>query len=204
VKQSARELVRLCLRKDPLAWEAFVKRYANLVFWAVERSFTRCRFPFRHEDLEDTFQQVFSHLWERGLKGARGVERLEGWLAIVSYRIALDVVRRERKRGKTVSFEERVTQGEGAERRMGEFLSDRRKNPREVLEGKFREDAVKEILDTLSEKESSVLRLNLLEEKTHSEISELLKIPIGTVSSLIKRTKEELALLLKKRLGERG
>lgn len=202
MKRSAQDLVRLCLKKDSQAWEEFVRRYANLIHWALKRSFERCRFPFRPEDLEDTFQQVFSHLWEKGLKGAVGVEKLEGWLTIVTYRIALDVARREKRRHRTVSFQERVSDGEGSEHLIGELLPDKSEGPREKVDRKLLGEAVKDVLNTLSEKESSILRLNLIEEKTHSEISELLKIPIGTISSLVKRTKEKVALLLKKELGE--
>ena len=201
MKQSPQELVQLCLKKDPSAWEEFVKRYAQLIFWAIERSFRRCRFSFRQEDLEDTFQQVFSHLWEKGLRGAAGIEKLEGWLVVVSYRIAVDTVRREKRRDRLVSLEERVGK-EGNERRIEDLLPHGGKNPREKLEGKLLEEAVEEALSSLAEKEALILRLNLVEEKTHSEISELLKIPIGTISSLVKRTKEKAAHLFKKRLGE--
>ena len=202
MKQSPHQLVRLCLKRDLSAWEEFVKRYAPLIYWAIERTFRRSRFSFRQEDLEDTFQQVFSHLWEKGLKSAEGVERIEGWLAIVSYRVAVDVVRRDKKRDRLVSLNERIGENEGSEKRIEDLLPDHGKNPREKLEGKLLEEAVNEILNSLSEKEALILRLNLIEEKTHSEISELLKVPIGTISSLVKRTKEEAALRFKKRLGE--
>lgn len=190
MKRSAQELVRLCLRKDPLAWEEFVSRYANLVYWAIERSFTRYQFPYRSEDLEDVFQQVFSHLWEKGLGRAEGVGRLEGWLTIVSYRVTLDVMRKESKRMRTLSLEETAS------------LQDQGGDPRQKTEETLFEETVENILCSLTEKESLILRLNLLEEKTHSEISELLKIPIGTISSIIQRTKEKVAVLLKEHLKE--
>ena len=202
MKQSADALVRLCLKKDPSAWEEFVRRYAQLIYWAIERTFRRCHFAFRREDLEDTFQQVFSHLWEKGLKRAEGFEKIDGWLVIVSYRVAVDVVRREKRRERLVSMEERIGESGGGEKRIEDLLPHQGKNPREKLEGKLLEEAVNEILNSLSEKEALILRLNLIEEKTHSEISELLKIPIGTISSLVKRTKEEAAIRFKKRLGE--
>ena len=188
--QSTRELIRLCLKKDSSAWEEFVRRFERVVFWAVERSFKRCDFPYRREDLEDLFQQVFSHLWEKGLKEAVGVERLEGWLAVVSYRVTVDYVRREGKLGRRL-----VPLEEGLEE-----LLPSAENPRKGTEEELFQESLDPIFKELSEKEASVLKLNLLEEKTHAEISQLLKIPIGTVSSLIQRTKEKVAKVLKRRL----
>ena len=204
MKRSTQELLRLCLEKDPLAWEEFVSRFSHLVYWAIERSFTRCHFSFHPEDLEDAFQQLFSYLWEKGLREAKGIERLEGWLTIVSTRTAIDYVRKESKvkRG-ALSLEARMGGGGEEEKSLGELLPSAVKNPREQTEEKLFEKSLQEILGTLTEKESCVLRLNLLEEKTHAEISELLKIPIGTISSLIQRTKEKVSLALKERLKEK-
>ncbi|MFH1858171.1 MAG: sigma-70 family RNA polymerase sigma factor [Candidatus Omnitrophota bacterium] len=195
-------LVRLCLQKDPSAWEAFVERYSRLVYWAVERSFARHQFSHSQEDSEDVFQQVFSHLWEKGLRKARNIERLDGWLAVVSYRIAVDYMRREGKlRQKLISLEESLDAAQSG-LTLEAFLPVAEKGVRELLDEKSLQAALTEILDALSEKESCILRLHLMEEKTHAEISELLKLPIGTVSSVIQRAKAKMGMLLRKRTGE--
>ncbi len=190
--KSTQELVKLCLRKDASAWEEFVRRFERVVFWAIERSFRRCQFSYRRQDLEDAFQQVFSHLWEKGLSGAEGIERLEGWLAVVSYRLAVDYVRKEGKLGRRlISLEE-----------SPETLLSGIESPRKTTEEKLFQESLDQIFATLTEKERCVLRLNLFEEKTHAEISELLKMPIGSVSSLVQRTKEKVAAALKKRIDK--
>ena len=178
MKRSTQELLRLCLKKDPAAWEEFVSRFSHLIYWAIERSLARCHFSFHPEELEDAFQQLFSYLWEKGLKGAQGIERLDGWLSIVSYKITLNDLRKKR----------RVTQ---------------KVTSLEELLPTTQEDPIKAIFASLTQKEICILRLNLLEEKTHSEISELLKIPIDMISSLIQRTKEKVAFALKRRLEGR-
>jgi len=104
---------------------------------------------------------------------------------------------------RAVSLEARMGGGGEEERSLGKLLPSAAKNPREQAEEKLFEKSLQEILGSLTEKESCVLRLNLIEEKTHAEISELLKMPIGTISSLIQRTKEKVALALKERLGEK-
>ncbi len=183
------ELVRLCLRKDPAAWRQFVSRYAPLVHHAIRRTFNRYQFPFQTEDLEDCLQQVFFHLWEKGLKQAKGIRQPEGWLVIVTYRVTLDWMRKERGRNRLISLDT--------------LLPDPAKDPRLVLETFSAETSLEEGMSTLPEREAVLLRLNLVEGRTHAEIAELLRLPAGTVSYLIKQAKGKVAHFLKKHLGEK-
>jgi len=61
-----------------------------------------------------------------------------------------------------------------------------------------REDAimVRELLSNLGPKYKEVLTLRFLEEKSYTEISDILKIPEGTVATLISRGKKELKTAL--------
>ena len=81
-----------------------------------------------------------------------------------------------------VSLEERLPEKAEGEKLLAEILPDTQKDPRSTLEGKLVGEAVHGVLNVLTEKESSVLRLNLIEEKTHSEISDLLKMPKFQIS----------------------
>ena len=78
------------------------------------------------------------------------------------------------------------------------FLSGRGEDPGEKLERLSLKEILDQVLGRLSKKESLVLRLNIVEGRTHSEIAELLKLPAGTVSSLIKRAKHKAAISLKR------
>ena len=181
------ELVERCLAKVPGAWDTFVDRYGRLVFWAIERALGRCQSIYTQQDLEDHFQQVFLLLWEKKLKEARGIQKLSSWLVIVTHRAVLDDVKAQRrlKRGGVVEEIEleQLVSSIGNPGREAEL-----KELRAVLEG---------LMNGFSVKEQAVVRLGLLEEKTHSEIAELLKLPIGTVSSLMKRVKEKWVEALK-------
>ena len=52
-------------------------------------------------------------------------------------------------------------------------------------------------IELLPSKERLIIKLHLLHEKKYEEISDILNIPYGTVSSYIKRTKEKLRTALK-------
>ena len=183
------ELIERCLSKVPGAWESFVDRYARLIFWSIERTLGRCQFGCTQQDLEDLFQQVFLLLWEKKLKEARGIQKLSSWLVIVTHRFILDYVKAQRRLKRRVVVEEADLEG----------LVSPVGNPGRAAEAKELGFILRELLNGLSPKEKAVIRLNLLEEKTHSEIAELLKLPIGTVSNLIKRVKEKWAEVLRKK-----
>ena len=183
------ELIERCLSQAPGAWETLVDRYARLVFWAIERALGRCRSAYTQQDLEDLFQQVFLLLWEKKLKEAKGIQRLSSWLVIVTHRTVLDYVKADRRFKRravveAVDLDQLVSPigNPGREMEIGELRS--------MLEG---------LMNGLSAKEQLVVRLRFLEEKTHSEIAELLKLPIGTVSSLVKRVKEKWVEALKEK-----
>ena len=183
------ELVERCLSKVPGAWEAFVDRFGRLIFWSIERALGRCQFPYNQQDLEDLFQQVFLLLWEKKLRDAKGIQKLSTWLVIVTHRIVLDYVKAQR------SIKRRVV----AEQIDVEQLVSSVEDPSRSVERKEAGEILDELLNGFSAKEQAVLRLNLVEEKTHSEIAELLKLPIGSVSSLIKRVKEKWAQALREK-----
>ena len=183
------ELVEHCLSKAPGAWDLFVERYARLIYWAIERALSRSQFTYTQEDLEDLFQQVFLLLWEKKLEDARGVRKLSTWLVIVIHRAVLDYVKAQR----------RIKRRLVAEQIDVEQLVSSAEDPSRSVERKEAGAMLDQLLNGLSAKEQAVLRLNLVEERTHSEIAELLKLPIGSVSSLIKRVKEKWAQVLREK-----
>ena len=171
------ELVERCLAKAPGAWEALVDRYAHLIYWAIERALGRSQFVYTQQDLEDLFQQVFLLLWEKKLKEAQGLQKLSSWLVIVTHRFVLDYVKAHR----------RLKRGGALEEMDPELLVSSIGDPgREAEIGELR-SILEELMGALTAKERRLVRLSFLEEKTHSEIAELLKLPIGTISSFTKR-----------------
>jgi RNA polymerase sigma-70 factor (ECF subfamily) len=59
-------------------------------------------------------------------------------------------------------------------------------------------DYIKKVLNDINDKYKDVLILKFLEEKDYREISDILKIPMGTVATYINRGKKELKQKIKK------
>ncbi len=88
-EQDAR-LVGLCLRGEPGAWEALVRRHERLVY-AVGRSYR-----LSDADLADVFQEVFAAL-VKGLPRLRDARTLVRWVASTTERVARATALRRRR-----------------------------------------------------------------------------------------------------------
>ena len=118
---------------------------------------------------EDLAQEVFLRLYK-----ARASFRAEAKLGTYLYRIAHnlwnDHLRRSKRRGEVVAFDEAV----GAD-----GLSRAESDPTLLLDW----GALVSAIGTLPEKQRQVFLLNRIEELSFAEISRILEIPIGTVKS---------------------
>ena len=75
------------------------------------------------------------------------------------------------------------------------------KNPDELLESKELKDIVLDMISRLPAKYSSILTLYYFEEMNYKEISEVLKIPEGTIATHLFRAKNLLKDLIIKNLN---
>jgi RNA polymerase sigma factor (sigma-70 family) len=78
-KHTDSELVALCLRGDPLAWEALIKRYRRLMYSVP------VKFGFSITDCNDVFQNVCVKLLEH-LHEVRNFRKVASWLVTTSVR----------------------------------------------------------------------------------------------------------------------
>jgi len=96
-----------CLRGDKRAWDAFVERYARVIFAAVQRALRMHAPQANDADVQDAAQEVFVRLVKDDFRllGSYDPSRaaLTTWLTIVARSTAIDQVRR--KRPQTVGLE---------------------------------------------------------------------------------------------------
>lgn len=189
---SNKKLIYSCIDKDGLAWYEFVRRFKRLVYYAIEERLGRWGYNFTPLDAEDIQQDVFISIWEKGLLNSlRNPEKVIPWLAILSANKAVDYFRK-----KSQPPPRAVSLFEGD--KISE-LADMR-NPGPLDEAIFK-DSLKNItgiIKRFSSKEKNILRLNILYRKSYAEIAKLFKIPIGSVSSIMKRAKAKIKKELKK------
>src|SRR5688572_22242636 len=128
----------------------------------------------------DAAQEAFVRLVTRPPRN----EHPRAWL----FTVATNVVR-----ARANSSKRRLTLLEGAGTRM--LAMDRQPDPEQIAHANVRRDAVRQALDTLTEKERTVL---LMREEgfVHREIAQAVGTTTGSVGTMITRALEKLAALL--------
>ena len=180
-----KELVNRCLNKDKAAWAEFAVRFRPLVERAVRLRLTRHSFSYTSEDIKDISQGIFLELWEHNkLSQVKDEEKITGWLVIVSQNAAIDFIRSQAKfnRQRNVFLD-----SEGQQAPIIDCLP----SPSNLFE-EISKDELQKTIDSLVErlepKEKLMLRLSLQHNLTHREIAGFMKMPINTVSSILRRT----------------
>ena len=122
------------------------------------------------ETAEDLTSEFFIKLWQTADKFKDGNGH-KGYLATIARNMAIDHVRKYKK-----EILESFTK-ENDDDVVLEPVSER-DTEAEVLE----EVSIKEAISKLNEKEQQVINMKVLSEMTFQEISDILKIPMGTVT----------------------
>ena len=180
-----KELIAKCLQKDRLAGSEFALRFRPIVEKAVRARLSRYNFSHTIEDIKDITQGIFLDIWEKNkLESVRDEEKITGWLVIVSQNAAIDYIRSQAKfsRQQSIFFDD-----EGNSQEIIPLLS----SASDPIDGLIKNDftqAVEKLIQSLEPKERLILRLNFEHNKTHKEIADFMKIPINTVSSILRRT----------------
>ncbi len=138
------------------------------------------------ENAEDITSDFFIRLWEKSeLYRPGGGHR--GWMATIARNMTVDFIRRYRREELTAQFagteDEPDREGREVQQAVleisaigGNFRTS------EVEEKVISRTVIREALASLSEKEREVVHLKIIGDMTFKEISEMLKVPMGTVS----------------------
>jgi len=96
-----------CINGDKHAWDAFVDRWAGVIYAAVQRTM-RARGAADRADVEDAVQEVFIRLLKDDFRLLRGYDAnrasLSTWLTLVARSVTID--RHRKKRPATVALDE--------------------------------------------------------------------------------------------------
>jgi RNA polymerase sigma-70 factor (ECF subfamily) len=177
-------LIERALSGDEEALSSLVRRYQNVVARLIQR------ITHRPEWVEDLTQQVFLSAFQN-LPRFRRRAGFMTWLYRIAVNASLEALRKEDARKRLF---ERVSQEQ-------EFLpdsmiiQDQNTGERMVLDREI-QIAIREALDKLPAEARAVLTLRYLEEFSTPEISEILKVPAGTVRSRLYYARLELARIM--------
>ncbi len=131
---------------------------------------------------DEATQQTFVQAW-RNAEGFDSDRELAPWLATIARRVAIDIHRREARRPRTALDD--ADPGDSALITLPPSA-----------EGAWEAGQVRLAVDALPADEREIVRLQHLEGLSHTEISERLGVPLGTVKSRSFRAHRSLATRL--------
>lgn len=140
------------------------------------------------EDAEDILQEVFINAY-RNLNGFNQSLKFSSWM----YRITRNAVISHHRK---VTARIKLVGGEGAEQFLAMIHDDR--DVHESVAQRLDGAVMQQLIGKLNPKYAEVIILRYFEEKDYTEISDILKKPVGTVGTLINRAKKQLRDLMRK------
>lgn len=152
-------------------------------------SYIRRKSTVSKEDIEDLLQDIFIKIY-LNLRGFDTNLKFSSW----AYRIAHNEIiswYRKKKIRPQINFEDYEE-----ENLINYFKEDT--DIEKEFDQKIIREHIKEAIENLDEKYKDIIVLRFLEEKEYEEISDILQIPLGTVSTLIYRGKKDLQKFLEK------
>jgi len=156
------------------------------------------------EEAEDSLQEVFMKLYRAVMqKQFEGRSKFSTYFYRIVYNTAVDFYKKNKnKKFNIVSIdinESNYKEGDELTRNFYEKDIDRDKlsvgrgfDPEGSVSENEIQNIVNEYIDSIPEHYSVILNMYYMNELTHSEITEILGIPIGTVKNRIFRAKEKL------------
>lgn len=136
------------------------------------------------EEAEDILQEAFIKIW-KNLNGYDPRLTLESWLFRIVHNETISFWRKKTSFGKdrTVAIDD--------DRLLEMFAEDQTSETNRDLTFKL----IENVLPMLKQEYREVLVLKFLEDKSYEEISDILKIPEGTVATRINRAKKSFRAL---------
>ncbi len=173
-----RELLAQVAKGDEAAFERLYEQTSSLLYTLV------LRIVGKPVDAADILQEVYLEAWRKASNydSTRGAPM--AWLVTLARSRAIDWVRALAARGKDVTASLDDTPASDLIAQDADALDIRAANERQAL--------VRASLKTLPPVQRQVIALAFYEGLTHTEISERLNVPLGTIKTRIRLAMEKL------------
>lgn len=172
------ELARLSA-DNPYAFVPLVRRYEARLLAYIRRIS-----GFQKEDAEDILQEAFMDAY-RHIADFDSALKFSSWMYRITHNRTISTFRKGKSRMSDVSIDDEDMGFEKILAAKEEGIA--------IVERALTVKAVKQVLDKLPERDREVLVLAYLEEKSYEEISDILRAPMGTVGTWIRRAKLKFA-----------
>lgn len=156
--------------------------YREIINRYQVRLFTYARYIIGDDDkAKDAVQEAFIKAY-RNLNSFDANKKFSSWIYRITHNEAINIIKKY-KRETTLPDESRLPMTEDA-------------HIEKLLEQAEQNEAVQQLIEALPVMYKEVIVLFFIEEKSYEEISDILRIPLGTVGIRISRGKDRLRQLL--------
>ncbi len=169
---------------DVGAFEELTTAYYSKVYSICYRMLNNTEDAY--EQAQETFIKAFKYI-----KDFKGNCAISTWLYRIATNVCLDFIRKNKKK-KVISIEQNTFE----DLQLKDSLISENPGPEKVAETNAQKQAIKEAMDKMNEKNRLAIILRDFMGLSYEEISETMKIPVGTVKSRISRARNELRELL--------
>jgi RNA polymerase sigma-70 factor (ECF subfamily) len=174
---SDEEIVRRTL-SDKEAFALLIERYEAKLLRYLERLGVSVR-----EDREDILQNAFIKAY-KNLNGFDPTLAFSSWMYRITHNEAMSSFRSKRSRPQVMLSEE----GES----LITELQDENSDTSALAELRLSREELAKAFENLSSQYRDALVLRFFENRSYTEMSDILEVPVGTVSTLIYRAKRAL------------
>jgi RNA polymerase sigma-70 factor (ECF subfamily) len=186
-------LVSLCKKGDVDAFEELVKKHQKMIMNIAYRMLGN------YEDAYEVVQDAFIAAY-KGIRNFEEKASFSTWL----YTIVVNLSRNRLKQIKTQQYYEKISIDDPAVADRNRADADPPSDEPSALERLERKDVQQQVqrcIDSLDSEFKEVVVLRDIESFSYDEISDMLKIPEGTVKSRLFRARHALKDCLKKFIG---
>ena len=183
------ELVRHCQDGDMAAFEQLFHRHQERVFSVASRMMSN------PEDALDVTQEIFLRAYQK-IGKFNFTSAFSTWMYRLATNLCIDELRRRKRIINTAPLEEAISVADV-------------NTPEENAVAKDRRNQVWEAINSLKEKEKSIIILRDIEGLSYKEIAEVFGCSLGRVKSRIHEARQKLRTILEAKTdlwsdGERG
>ena len=170
------ELMPLIGEKDPAAFEVFYDRHGGAAYSLAYR------IVGERAVAEDVTQEAFISIWRSGARFDQARGSVRSWMLSIVRNRAIDVLRSKAGRAPKLSFDDDAI----LEARPSEEFTDEEALRRETAQ------ELRGALGELPNDQSKVIELAYFASFSHSEIAEVLGVPLGTVKGRMRLGLEKI------------
>jgi len=171
--------------KDPDVFLHIMQRYEGKLLTYIKR-LTYCE----TEEAEDILQETFIKTYQN-LNNFSAPLKFSSWIYRIAHNESVSYLRKKHRRPQIIKS------ASSDEFQLIEHLANDTDIHQEIQD-LLRDEKLRGLIERLDKKYRDVLILRYFEEKDYQEISDILRLSIGTVSTMIHRAKKQLREVLEK------